>query len=426
MASNKCTILSSNSFLALADSSSTQRNSSISCCSMLPLIGWSASPPEILLERFPQNVCADLLSGYMERISKVQQHLEPVAVKTVLGRVSTASEPGLLDAHRRLLECSSIHECEAWLKYFTSVRPESEEGEFDIDLGNVVGTLPTFLLESGGTFVRSGPGLFERDGTRIHMADADGLMATLTFTPRGIKYKKRYIRTPQFALENDLDRILFRGSYGTSQVHGDGLTQRIANNVGNLKWKITGNTNHMFWNRRLFALHEVGLPIELDPITLAVVNPQSTLDSALSSKRQGDSFSAHYRIDPNTNTLLNFGINFVKGDVTFWEFDSEFRLLAQLQVKIFPTVVHSFAITPKYFVHYFPPTKAGLSHVRGVLTYVLGWGVDDSFLHDTSQEFAYICIVERGHLCQTRKQAKPFVTWHRVANFWPNHHVGRI
>jgi hypothetical protein len=75
---------------------------------------------------------------YMNRVDTIRDHIARSPAR-VLGRVSTAAEPTLLDADRRALECTSINEREAWLRYFTSVKPGVEEEEYKVAKSEVQG-----------------------------------------------------------------------------------------------------------------------------------------------------------------------------------------------------------------------------------------------------------------------------------------------
>jgi carotenoid cleavage dioxygenase-like enzyme len=65
------------------------------------------------------------------------------------------------------------------------------------------------------------------------MADGDGFILKVGFSQTGeIDVKTRFIPTEEFQREEKEQRIMYRGSYGTSQIQEASLKARIVKNVG--------------------------------------------------------------------------------------------------------------------------------------------------------------------------------------------------
>ena len=144
---------------------------------------------------------------------------------------------------------------EAWTAAYSSARGEIDSCELEIE-----GTLPPTLR---GTLFRNGPGNFERGGVRYkHVLDGDGYVCAFAIDgPRSrARFSSRFVRTPYFKAEAEADAVLFRNTFGTQPDHG---------NAFNLQLKHPANTNVQSWGGQLYALWEAGLPIRMNPETLA-------------------------------------------------------------------------------------------------------------------------------------------------------------
>lgn len=86
------------------------------------------------------------------------------------------------------------------------------------------------------------------------------------------------------------------------------------------------NTAALAWGGKLLALWEGGLPHQIDPLSLSTIGA-SEVGGVL--EPPGSTFAAHPRLDPANDRVVNFSYkpNPVTGTkVTFWEFNSDFRL----------------------------------------------------------------------------------------------------
>jgi all-trans-8'-apo-beta-carotenal 15,15'-oxygenase len=339
-----------------------------------------------------------------------------------LGREDVTMESGLMDDQRRTLTCKSEHEREAWLRFAISAKPGDDEQEYFVDPSDIEGEIPEWL---DGSFIRTGPGLFQVGDQRVHMADSDGYNFKVSIRGGKVHCMGKYNRTNKFVEEQKQNKILYRQSYGNSQAIGKTWKDHLKKNVGNLDFKVTGNTNQILWADKMFALHEVGKPIELDPVTFETLTPECTdLNGILSPT---DSYSAHYCIDHVKKTVINFGFDFVGKDengklrgwprCNMWEIDDRLNLLYKHEFDMPQmTNVHDFAITENYMVMMTPPVRAAMFGLK----YFLGWGVDESLHHDRSEDAqCVIYVVPRfGKKGAINKSA----TVYGCINWWPNHH----
>lgn len=157
----------------------------------------------------------------------------------------------------------------------------------------VEGALPPALR---GTVWRNGPGLFEVFGRPyVHWFDADGLATAVRIADGRAQLACRVVECPRLAQERAAGRALF----------ASGQTRAAWHRMVGGRGKAVRNINIMPWGDRVLALAEGGLPIPLDPQTLA-----SSAPIALAPKQP--SFHAHYRVDPRTGVRYGFGMRYGK------------------------------------------------------------------------------------------------------------------
>jgi all-trans-8'-apo-beta-carotenal 15,15'-oxygenase len=365
------------------------------------------------------------IAGHLNGVARAQAGPSVQASQTAsLWREDVTMESDLMDDERRALDCKSEHEREAWLKFAVSCKVGDDEKEYFVDPSDIEGQIPEWL---DGSFIRTGPGLFEVGGQRIHMADADGYNFKVSIRDGKVHCMGKYNRTDKFVEEQKADKILFRQSYGNSQAIGKTWKDHFKANVGNLDFKITGNTNQVLWADKMFALHEVGKPIEIDPVTFETLTPEcSTLNGILSDT---DSYSAHFCIDQVKNTIVNFGFDFVGKDekgklrrfprCNMWEIDDRLNLLYKHEFDMCQmTNVHDMVITENYIVMMTPPVKAAMMGLK----YFLGWGVDESLHHNRDPEAQCVIYVIPRFACEKGGKPNTAATVYGCINWWPNHH----
>ena len=129
------------------------------------------------------------------------------------------------------------------------------------------------------------------------------------------------------------------------------------------------NTNLIHYADRVLALYEIGIPYELDPLTLATQG-EYDFERALEGP-----MSAHPKQDP-TNLHLGFiGYSPVRPYLRFHEADSDGLLLNSAIIDIpRPTMMHDFQLTPNYAVILDLPVAFDLSTADSGFPFV--WSPD--------------------------------------------------
>jgi all-trans-8'-apo-beta-carotenal 15,15'-oxygenase len=156
----------------------------------------------------------------------------------------------------------------------------------------VRGTIPDDLR---GTLVRNGPSLFESFGHKYqHWLDGDGALSHVAFDSGTARGGVRVTVSPELREEREQKRAL----YSTGFTLGPSWWRRVG-----ARTKNTANINVLSWQGRVFALTELGLPIEVDPSTLETIGP-SDLGGVAS-----DGLNAHVRIDRTTGCTFAIGLS---------------------------------------------------------------------------------------------------------------------
>jgi all-trans-8'-apo-beta-carotenal 15,15'-oxygenase len=156
--------------------------------------------------------------------------------------------------------------------------------------------------ELQGTLYRNGPGRLERGGHWVHHPfDGDGMITALRFAGGSAELRNRFVRTEGWLAEEQADRVLYRGVFGTQKPGGP-----VAN-AFDLRLKNIANTHVVRLGDQLLALWEAAEPHALDPDTLET-RGLSRLDGLL---KPGEAFSAHPRFDPGHHgapRMVTFGV----------------------------------------------------------------------------------------------------------------------
>lgn len=163
-----------------------------------------------------------------------------------------------------------------------------------IDAHKIQGEVPAALE---GTFYRIGPGRNKIGNQKFaHWFDGDGMLNAITFSPRGVHYRNRYVRTPKYVNETREQKILYRG-------FGNQIPGGWRKNIGRMPANCA-NTNIVWHGDKLLALWEGGRPWQLDPYSLDTVGEYSFHQRL----KKFSPFSAHGKLNPRTRCYYNFGI----------------------------------------------------------------------------------------------------------------------
>ncbi len=161
--------------------------------------------------------------------------------------------------------------------------------EHDYVIDEVEGELPRELT---GTLYRIGPGKWEVGRTLMHhLFDGDGMVSQFSFDGRSVRFRNRYVRTPQF---RDGMVAYQARKPGVGTALPGGFWVNFAKSKGPANAANTGVAVHA---DRLLALWEGGPPYRLDPDTLETFGVE---DFSGRLKGMLKAFSAHPKWDPVT------------------------------------------------------------------------------------------------------------------------------
>ncbi len=230
---------------------------------------------------------------------------------------------------------------------------ESQPKEQEYYIEDIEGKIPP---ELEGTLFRNGPGLLDIAGTPIHHPfDGDGMICSFSFKDGKAHFRNRFVRTEYYLQEQEAQKILYRGVFGTQKPGG------WLNNIFDIKLKNIANTNVIYWGDKLLALWEAAEPHSLNPHTLETIGIDY-LDGIL---QPGDAFSAHPWVDPSCELdggqpcLVNFSVEpGLSSKITIFEIAPDGKLLRR-HSHIIPgfSFIHDFAITPNYCIFFQNPVN---------------------------------------------------------------------
>lgn len=188
----------------------------------------------------------------------------------------------------------AVHETfhrEAWHKGFHTVETESC---YEIST--------EFPKDISGTFFQNGHGKFHvGDELVLHPFDGDGMVSAVTFSEGKAWFRNRFVKTPGYVEELKAGKVCYRGMFGTAKNKGAWWS-----NIFDFRRKNVANTHVLYANDTLFALWEGGKPFQLNPDTLDTLSEDGVdLNGSL---EPSENYAAHYKIDPVSGNIVNFGI----------------------------------------------------------------------------------------------------------------------
>jgi carotenoid cleavage dioxygenase-like enzyme len=269
--------------------------------------------------------------------------------------------------------------------------------------------LTQLLVKSGkipeglrGTLYRNGPARLERGGMNAgHWFDGDGAILAVHFTDAGAAAVYRYVQTAGYQAEEKSDKFLY-SNYGMTAPGPVWL--RWTKSVKN-----AANTSVLALPDRLLALWEGGWPHSLD---LQTLETQGTDD--LGSLESGSSYSAHYKRDPITGNIFNFGTTpGASTKLHLYKSDPTGKIVQQATVSLdgLP-LIHDFVLAGKYLIFFVPPVRAKLlPMLAGISSY------SDS-LEWKPELGTQILVVDSETLSLvSRGETEPWYQWHFANGF---------
>jgi len=211
----------------------------------------------------------------------------------------------------------------------------------------VEGVLPADLR---GTLFRNGPGQFGQFGTPYgHPFEADGAVTAIRLDGEGGAAAVRVTESQGLRDERAAGRILY----------GDTVSwpRRFANSLRG-RSKNTANTNVLWWQGRLFALMEAGLPTEIDPVDLRTLG-ETDLGVVTSW------FSAHPHRVASRRTTYNFGLEVGRHNrLHMYALPDEGNPshLGALDLDGSP-MLHDFIATDDHLIFFLSPVRVSVPHV---------------------------------------------------------------
>ena len=253
--------------------------------------------------------------------------------------------------------------------------------EHDNAVDEIDGELPSGLT---GTLYRIGPGKWEVGRTLMHhLFDGDGMVAQFAFDGRSVRFRNRYVRTPQFRDGMVAGRARKPG-VGTALPGG--FWTNFAKPKGPANAANTGIAVHA---ERLLALWEGGPPYRLDPDTLETLGVD---DFRGRLRGMLKAFSAHPKWDPATGEMFNFGQEFVPfPSLNCWKVDRRGRMrrLATVRMLDLPWN-HDVALTARHMVFVLDP------YMFDVRTMLRGGPVFDAIRHRPEKGTRFVLVPRDG------------------------------
>ncbi|MEC4816004.1 MAG: carotenoid oxygenase family protein [Scytonema sp. PMC 1069.18] len=256
------------------------------------------------------------------------------------------------------------------------------------------GKLPDGLV---GTLYRNGPARLERGGIHVgHWFDGDGAILAVNFSESGVTTLYRYVQTIGYREEAAAGQLLY-GNYGMTA-------------PGPLwnKWfkatKNSANTNVLALPDKLLALWEGGKPYALDLQSLDTWGEEN-----LSGLTDGLTYSAHYKRDPQTGEIFNFGITpGLNATLNLYKSDSTGKIVQKAAHNLEGVpLVHDFVFAGQYLVFFIPPVRLNL------LPTMIGMSDYGHSLEWIPQKGTQILVIDRQTLqVVSRGEAEPWFQWH--------------
>ncbi|XP_031259612.1 carotenoid cleavage dioxygenase 7, chloroplastic [Pistacia vera] len=284
-----------------------------------------------------------------------------------------------------------------WDYQFLFVSQRSETSQ-PITLRIVEGSVPTDF--PSGTYYLAGPGLFTDDhGSTVHPLDGHGYLRAFDINgvTGEVKFMARYVKTEAQEEEHDPETRSWRFTH-----RGPFSVLKGGKKIGNTKvMKNVANTSVLRWGRKLLCLWEGGDPYEIESGTLDTVGRFDMMDGCDSLPDGGNKSAdvwdvaammlrpilygvfkmppkrllSHYKLDSQRNRLLTVSCNaedmlLPRSNFTFYEFDSNFKLLNKQEFNI-PDhlMIHDWAFTDTHYILFANRIKLD---VTGSMTAVCG------------------------------------------------------
>jgi all-trans-8'-apo-beta-carotenal 15,15'-oxygenase len=278
-----------------------------------------------------------------------------------------------------------------WLGGYRSLTQEMSYWIEEMD-----GTVPAGLT---GTVFRNGPGLLDVGGEPyLHPFDGDGMICRISFVDGRAHFANSYVKTPQYLAEQEAQKILYRGVFGTQKMGG------WLANAFDLRRKNIANTNVIYHNGKLLALWEADRPYALDPRTLATIG----IEDFANQLPAGKVFTAHPRIDPSSGDIWAFGVEpGLRSKISIYclKPSGELQIVSETRVQGF-CFLHDFVWTEEYAIFIQNPIQFN------PLPFVLGWQTAGACIALKPNTPSQILLIDRQGRTRTYVTEACFVFHH--------------
>lgn len=210
-------------------------------------------------------------------------------------------------------------------------------------LSTIRGNVPKDI---NGNLFKNTVACLERNGViRSHWFDGDGAVLKLNIQNGEVKASYKFIKTKAYQNEEKAQKFIHAdfGSVGHTFIE----------KVKTFYPANRSNTNVLPLNDKLLTLWEAGLPYSLDLNDLETKGMDN-----LGGLKNGDAFSAHPKIDPDTGEIYSIGYSPL-APMKIHKCDKNGKLIKSVSVKTgnYPFLVHDCCLAGKYLVFFNLPLK---------------------------------------------------------------------
>lgn len=293
--------------------------------------------------------------------------------------------------------------------------------EFHEDL-LVEGKIPPEL--NGAILIRIGPNAAYKplDMKYHHWIDGTGMINAFYFNNGKVSYRNRFVNTFKMAHDRKANRELFGGiqnlpkttfkGWGILKVNlfnlmylgirkllGLGPTLNQFNKISPVM--NNSNTNILLQNGYVLSLDEIGKPYIIKLDTLETIGE---FDYHGELKRNN---SAHPLTDPFNNHSYTNSYSPVAPFLKYYEITPDAKISYQIDMDVpYPAMVHGFALTEKYYVHFHFPAVFRIEYL----------GTHNPIRWEPENNDSYIGILERNN---THAKTK----WYKIPTCWVFHNM---
>jgi carotenoid cleavage dioxygenase len=213
------------------------------------------------------------------------------------------------------------------------------------------GQIPAVL---NGAFYRCGPDpQFPPLDSNDMGLNGDGFVSRFRFQDGHVDFRQKYVRTDKFNAERKARRALF-GAYRNPYTDDSSVAGTD---------RTTANTSILWYDGRLMACKEDGLPHELDPETLETLRKFN-----FGGKLRTPTFTAHPKVDPDTGELIFYGYEcsgLAAQDAAYCVASASGELVREDWFTLpYPAMIHDFAVTRNYVIFPIMPTTSDLERIK--------------------------------------------------------------